>query len=403
MAEEEGKEELANESTADELAQIENMVDLFPELAEDEDVKNLVTVVNNTSTGSEEEEEQEEETGEEEEEEEEETHEEEDEEESEEEDEEEEDEEEEDEEDPDDIFSLKKKKSVEVDFEFDENIKNFLKKNYSIDDESTFFNSVNKWRGDAQKFSETQGQLDELMEGIQSLPDQIKASINAFAEGQDYIQAFGADGHLDFSKSFDKQDEDDIVKHYYPNKYKDIIKKLDDDDLTEEEAEERILFLKDAAEQVYRKDQKSIEDRRAAMVKQEQEKLNKIKESASSSVSFLKDTFPNFKNSDLQKIRRALVDGNFDSLLYDRKGAIKKDAAIRLAFAFNYEKILERAKGVAENKGRSKANLEIASKGKKKLKKNKSTSGAQKENKAHEAIEHLSVHMQNDPYAGSMD
>ena len=401
MIEEEEKEGTANESVGDDLSQIENMVELFPELAEDEDVRNLVEVVNNnTSTGSEEEEEEQPEETEEEEAEEEEQEEEE---EEEEEESEEEEEEEEEEDDPDDIFSLKKKKSVEVDFEFDDDIKSFLKKNYSIDDESTFFNSVNKWRGDAQKFSETQGQLEELTEGIQSLPDQIKAAINAFAEGQDFVQAFGADGNLDFSKSFDKQDEDDIVKHYYPKKYKDIIKKLDDDDLTEEEAEERILFLKDAAEQVYKKDQKSIEDRRATLVKQEQEKLERVKETASSSVSHLKETFPNFKQSDLQKIKRALVDGNFDSLIYDRKGAIKKDAAIRLAFAFNYEKILDRERGVAENKGKTKANLEIASKGKKKLKKNKSTSGVQKENKAHEAIEHLSVHMEQDPYSQTMD
>jgi hypothetical protein len=380
-------------SVADDLSSIEALVEAFPELADDDDVQNLVGVVNQTSTDSNEEEVEEEEVEEEEEfedEEEQEVEEDED-------VEEEEEIEEEEEEDDDFIFSTKSKKSVEVDFEFGKDVIKYLKDKYSIDDESKFFNSVNKWRSDAQKFSDTQSKYDELLDGMHSLPEEIKASINAYANGQDYIEAFGTQDRLDFKLDFQKQDEDAIVKHYYPKKYKSIIKRLDDDDLTEDEADERIKDLKDAAEQVYKRDQKSIEEKRATYVREEQERQKSLKESASGSVDFLRETFPNFKSSDLQRIKKTLVDGSFESLLYDRKGAVKQDAALRLAFALHYEQILNQEKEKAESKGKTKANLEIAGRGKKKLGKNKSASVKANE-KAANAVSHLEDHFGDDPY-----
>ena len=268
-----------------------------------------------------------------------------------------------------------------------------------MDDPNKFFNSVNTWRNDSQKFSETNSKLEELNSDLQSLPNEIKAAIGAYAEGGDYIAAFGVNGKLDFNKPFDKQDEDDVVKHYYPDKYNAIIKKLDNDDLTEEEAEERILELKDVAKEIYNRDQKGIENERAALIRKEQERVKTVKNSASSSVDYLKEQFPNFKSADLQRIKKILVDGNFDSHIYERNGAIKKDAAFRLAFYLHGDTILERVKGISKNKGITEANLEIAKKGNKQLNKNKSTSAIHKEQKAEDAISHLNVHMQSDPYS----
>ena len=390
---EQGEEYTDDNGIADELAQLNALAELMPELADDEDLKNLSAIVNKTvspveATGEESEEEEEEDEEEDE-----------DENENEEESDDEE-EEDEDEEDENDIFGLNsKKKQVEVDFELGEEAKKYLKEKYAIEDESKFFNSVDKWRGDAQKYSEVEGQYNELQEGLSSLPDQIKSAINAFANGGDFIEAFGAEGRIDFSKNFEDQDEDDVARHYYKDDYNAIIKSLDDGDLSDEEADARIKLLSKASAQVYKRDKASIEDTRAGMIKEQQGRVKVVKETASSSVDFLKEKFPNFKQSDLQRIQRVLVDGNLESRFYNKDGSVKKEAAVKLAMAEYYENILERVKGVSENKGKTEANLDIAERGKKKLTKSKSTAAVQQERKAEDAVSHLSAHMQEDPYA----
>jgi hypothetical protein len=171
---EELNEDLVANQTGDDLSQIAALAEMMPELAEDEEVKGLMDIIDkNTSTDQEEEEEEEGiDFGEEEEEEENQ--------EEEEEEEEYEEEEEEEEVDEDDPWGLgRSKKSVEVDFELGEEAMNYLQSKYSIEDPNKFFTSVDKWRNDSQKQSETEGQLSELLEGIQSLPDNIKASIEA--------------------------------------------------------------------------------------------------------------------------------------------------------------------------------------------------------------------------------
>ena len=401
---EEHNEDLAVNQTADDIAQIAALAQQFPELAEDEEVKGLMEIVDkNTSTDEEGGEEQEELDFGDEQEEEEEEQEEGDEQEEEEEEDEEEDEEEE-EEDEDDPWGLgKSKKSVEVDFELGEDAMKYLKSKYSIDDPNKFFSSVDKWRNDAQKQSETESQHSELLEGLQSLPDNIKASIEAYANGRDYIEAFGAKKGIDFSKDFGTQDEDEIVEYYYPEKYKKIMKKLNDGDLSDEEVDERVKDLYDIARSLYDRDKQSVEDRRAEMVRDQQDRGKRVKASATSSVDSLREEFPNFKSGDLQRIKKILVDGSVDSYLYNKDGSVKEEAAKRMAFFFFGDKILDKEKKVSKNKGKSEANLETVRRGKKKLKSNKSTSGAQQSSKAEESVSHLNTHFKSDPYAESID
>ena len=392
---EELNEDLVANQTGDDLSQIAALAEMMPELAEDEEVKGLMDIIDkNTSTDQEEEEEEEGiDFGEEEEEEE-------NQEEEEEEEEYEEEEEEEEEVDEDDPWGLgRSKKSVEVDFELGEEAMNYLQSKYSIEDPNKFFTSVDKWRNDSQKQSETEGQLSELLEGIQSLPDNIKASIEAYANGGDYVEAFGAKKGVDFSKDFSSQDEDEIVEYYYPEKYAKLMKKLNDGDLSDEEVDERVNDLYDIASSLYDRDKKSIEDRRADLVREQQERGKIVKSSASSSVDFLKKQFPNFKSGDLQRIKKVLVDGTAESYLYNKDGSIKEEAALKLAFFFHGEKILEKARDVSKKKGMSEANMETVRRGKKKLKSNKSTSGAQQSSQADDAVAHLQQHFKEDPYA----
>lgn len=386
--------------TFDDLAQLKALSELNPDLANDEEFKNLSNIITKVaSTGNakpDASEDDEEEYDEEEEEENSGLDNDEEEEEDEEETDEDDEEEEEDEDDP--FGSRKSKKTVDVPFSLDEKAKAFLKKKYAIADEGKFFASVDKWRTDSQKLNEVQDNNEELLEGLQSLPDNIKAAINAFAEGQDYHEAFGNVNRFNFNKEFKDQDKDDVVSHYFPDKYKVLMKKLEDEDLTEDEVEERINDLADAAEALYKKDKKGIEEKRADLIRKEQDRVKKMKESVNSSVKHLQKIYPNFRQAELQRIRQILVEGNPDSIFFNKDGSYKEDAAVRLANALHYSKLVKEVKNKAKNEGVSEANLEIVNKGKKKMDKSKAAAGGERKEAALKAVEHLTTQFRSDPY-----
>ncbi len=397
MANETENNDVKSSQTFDDLSQINALAEMFPEAASSEEFKGLSDIVKKVaSTGSP----ATKETEEEEEEDEEEEHEEEESSEEEEEEEDEDDEDDSEEEDDDNPFGSSKqnKKTVDVPFSFDDKAKSFLKKRYSIDDEGKFFGSVDKWRNDSQKLNEVQESNEELLEGLQSLPENIKAAINAYANGGDYHEAFGSVDRFNFNKEFEEQDKDNVVEHYFPEKYKNIVKKLNDDEITEEDAEERINDLADAAKALYKKDKKGIEDKRAELIRNEQVKIKKIKESVSGSVKYLEKSFPNFKPAEKQRIRQILVDGNPDSIFRNKDGSYKEDAAVRIAHALHYDKLTKKAESIAKNKGASEANLDLVNKGKKKLDKGKAAADSSKKEASLKAVEHLNSHFNKDPY-----
>lgn len=407
--EEEEEQDTAAQQTADDLAHIQALTAEFPELGDDDDVRGLADIISNsTSTDDKDDKTDEDEddpysSKDEDEEGEDEESEEESEEDDESEDEEEDDGEDEDEEDSDDDdpwgISSKGKKSVEVDFELDKEAKKFLKERYAIDDEGKFFTSVDKWRNDSQKLSESKEQFDELVDGIQSLPQNLRDSIAAYANGKDHYEAFGSPERLNYDLDFEKQDIDDIAEKYFPDDYAEVLAKLKEGDLDEDDADAEIKKLAKHSERLYINDKKSLDTKRADYIREEKARVVRIKESANSSVENLKKEFPSFKPSDLQKIKKVLVDGTADSIIYNNDGSVKEQAAKKLALALFGDSILEREKGKATNKGKTDANIEHVKKGNKKMKKSRSASGIQKDREVHEAVSHLDEHFTNDPYA----
>ena len=93
-----------------------------------------------------------------------------------------------------------------------------------------------------------------------------------------------------------------------------------------------------------------------------------------------------------------MVDGNPDSIFRNKDGSYKEDAALRLAYALNYEKLTKRSESIAKNKGVTEANLDIVNKSKKKLEKGKAATVTQKQQMAEKAVEHLSSLAAKDPY-----
>jgi hypothetical protein len=290
----------------------------------------------------------------------------------------------------------------DIEFEIDESMADFITNHYGLNDVSGFFDTVDTWRNQAQKGSKAQGDLDEITEGLQSLPKEIKSAIDAFANGEDFFKAFNSTGgRLDFDVDFAKQDKEVIVKHYYAEQVEKLAQKMESGDLDDVEYDERIDMLYSSAERLFNSDQKMFSERRAEILQKEEDFYEDFKNSAISSVDTLKEQYPNFSGKELQKVRQRLVDGNIESLFVNKDGVYTEEAAKMVAFALYGESVMQSLIDRAERKGESNANEKLVRRGNEKPRASKTQRRQQSE--AMDSISHLTGQFSDDPYSGSID
>jgi hypothetical protein len=130
-----------------------------------------------------------------------------------------------------------------------------------------------------------------------------------------------------------------------------------------------------------------------------EESEKNLRTSVSGSVDALKKEYPDFSNAEIQRIRQFLVKGNVEDLLKEKNGAYKENAAKFVAFALYGEDLVKDLLNQAENRGESKANLEIVERGKKTIQSSKAIENVEKQ-ATNEAVRHLSYMQQSkNPYA----
>jgi hypothetical protein len=283
--------------------------------------------------------------------------------------------------------------------EVPEELADFIEEKYSIKDVNKFFDSVDTWRKQSQEGAKIRDQYEEIVEGLQSLPDDIKAAIDAFAGGKDYKQAFTENTSLvNFREDIEKQDREDVVSHYFKDKYAKLKTKYEEGDLDEDDFEDRVSDLYDSAKKLFNVDKERFEKQRAELMKQQEELAGKFKQSAVSSVERLQQEYPNFSRQELQKVRTRLVKGDIDSIFKNPDGTYKDDAAELISFALYGKRVIQELLESAERRGESKANEEIVRRGSRSMRSSKSQSGKQSK-EAIDAVSHLGSAFQQDPYS----
>lgn len=377
--------EASEEEILAQLNQIEALADIDPSVREMEEYKNLKSIVDKNRTESEETEyEEEEDEYEDEYEDEEETNE----------------EEESDEEDSGNPFGIgsDEEEYEEVEFEIEEEMADFIQQHYGLKDVETFFEKVDTWRTQSQEGAENSRQLEELNEGLQNLPSEIKSAIQAFANAEDYKQAFNSSASsIDYNKDFKDQEQEQVVKAYFNEELKEIKESLEDGDIDEDDYDSKIELLYKSARKLFESDKKMVVDRRADIMREQEETEKNFKTSVVSSVEKLKQQFPNFSKRDLQKVRQRLVDEDIDSLFYNKDGTYKAEAAEMLAFSMFGKQVMESLLSQAEKKGMTKANESIVQRGNKKPRKGQTQRKQSAE--ALDSISHLQGQFAKDPYA----
>jgi hypothetical protein len=317
------------------------------------------------------------------------------------EDEEDEDEDEEYDEDVDDVFGVTKEakveKEVQLTFEPTKEMQKFIESKYGVKDVAKFFSSADTWRNQAQEVSDTKRELELLTSDLQAMPPEIRQAVNLWANGDDYTKAFNQNERLDFSSDFSRQDPENLVQHYLSEQYDELLERLENGKIDDDEFEDRLKMLAGSTKRMFNTDKQALDEEREQFTQRQKNEFQMTKKSALLSVENLSKAYPNFSKTEVAKIRNILVEGKIDNLFTKADGSYNEDAAELVAYAVYGKKMLESVKKVAERRGESKANQRIVDTSSKQLRKQKVSGNEQ--NFSSKEVQHLSSMFKNDPYA----
>ena len=301
----------------------------------------------------------------------------------------------------DDIFGVTKQtkveKEVQLTFEPTKDMQKFIESKYGVKDVAKFFSSADTWRNQAQESSELKRELDLLTSDLQAMPVEIRQAVTMWANGQDYTAAFNQSQRLDFSSDFTRQDPENLVQHYLSEQYDELLERLENGKIDEDDFDDRIKLLAGSTKRMFNSDKEALDNERDQFTQRQKEEFQAMKKSALVSVENLSKAYPNFSKTEVARIRNILVEGKIDNLFTKADGSYNDDAAELVAYAMYGKKMLESIKKGAERKGESKANQRIVDTSAKQIRKQKVSGETQGFNM--KEVQHLSSMFRNDPYA----
>jgi hypothetical protein len=306
-----------------------------------------------------------------------------------------------DDEDVDDVFGVTKEakveKEVQLTFEPTKEMQKFIESKYGVKDVAKFFSSADTWRNQAQEVSDTKRELELLTSDLQAMPPEIRQAVSLWANGDDYTKAFNQNERLDFSSDFSRQDPENLVQHYLSEQYDELLERLENGKIDDDEFEDRLKMLAGSTKRMFNTDKQALDEEREQFTQRQKNEFQMTKKSALLSVENLSKAYPNFSKTEVAKIRNILVEGKIDNLFTKADGSYNEDAAELVAYAVYGKKMLESVKKVAERRGESKANQRIVDTSSKQLRKQKVSGNEQ--NFSSKEVQHLSSMFKNDPYA----
>jgi len=301
----------------------------------------------------------------------------------------------------DDIFGVTKQakveKEVQLTFEPTKDMQKFIESKYGVKDVAKFFSSADTWRNQAQESSELKRELDLLTSDLQAMPVEIRQAVTMWANGQDYTAAFNQSQRLDFSSDFTRQDPENLVQHYLSEQYDELLERLENGKIDEDDFDDRIKLLAGSTKRMFNSDKEALDNERDQFTQRQKEEFQAMKKSALVSVENLSKAYPNFSKTEVARIRNILVEGKIDNLFTKADGSYNDDAAELVAYAMYGKKMLESIKKGAERRGESKANQRIVDTSAKQMRKQKVSGETQGFNM--KEVQHLSSMFKNDPYA----
>lgn len=261
------------------------------------------------------------------------------------------------------------KKNVEV--EFTEDLTNFIKNKYSIEDPNTFINSVDNWRKDAQKKSELEKEYNAVTDYFASLPEGLTNVLEAYGKGEDWQSvAKQSLETIDYSQPFERQSSEDVVKKYFPEYYETQKKALEGGDIDEVEMQEQLARITPSAKKLFEEERKRIEEEKQNILQTQQQQIESLRESAKSSLESFRNENPIFGEksyrSKLDKIYNDLDNGDISKHFVNKDGTWKGDAVEKLFFALYGKEEGQKAVENARKEGASQGAMDVVDRGNRK-------------------------------------
>lgn len=203
----------------------------------------------------------------------------------------------------------------------------------SLKNAADMFGQIKKADELKDKLTETELKAAEVTNFFTSLPVEIKASIQAYAEGKDYkgVLKKVVGGTLDYSKPATYYSQKDMIRAYNPD-----ISSDDMEDMTDREAK----ALYDSAVLRYESEHKEYSQNTERLVKDSEQKAMVFLDSVKETLSELDKTEYNIKK-DTKSYLENKMKSNISDLFFNDKGQYHKDAAEKLYFAIHGKEIVQ--------------------------------------------------------------
>lgn len=261
------------------------------------------------------------------------------------------------------LSTKKGKKEPEVNFEKIEDLYPQIKKIAGLDIKNPkelkkFFETVEKFRTDSQSLGKEKEEKEAFKAIFEGLPENFIGAIDAYYKGDDWKKIVGDVPKFDFNKPIAKQKVDELVKHYFPGKFK-------DEDFEAEEKTDALVIAEQASKDKFITEQKSRETERATRTEKATKQLEAQKVSVKSSAKYLRQSFPDVQPDAEAEIVGMLTGGPAEvaKVFFNKDGSCKEEAAELLMFAKHGKSELTRMMNAAARRAETVTNEEILTRG----------------------------------------
>ena len=205
--------------------------------------------------------------------------------------------------------------------------------------------------------------FDALFTGM---PDELFIAVDKYANNEDYKTFLKSklDSKFDYSLPFKRHSITNVLDAYYPGDFT----KEEIDEFEKDGDDKSIKIALKTAEEKYANDQKNNVESKDKYVEKQKKSQDAYREKLKLSAEVSFETFRadnNFSPKVKKTVKELMSDGveSINSLLFEKDGTWKKEAAEKLAYVLYGKDVIDYAKAIVSRRAESKANEDIITRG----------------------------------------
>jgi hypothetical protein len=208
------------------------------------------------------------------------------------------------------------------------------------------------------QFEEKEQQLTALQSVFTSIPDYMYEAIDKFIKCEDFEDVLrrAVSTKVDFTKPFEKQNEKDIIEHYFPGDFS--------EDEYEDDDDKALKLAKKQAKEKFENDRKNYKPYRTVTQEKSDANVKALKDSANIAISTLSSQVK--LNDNYKTNITKTLNGGFESIaseFFNQDGTWKPDAAEKIMFMKYGKTEIEKVKQFIKNRTESSVTEQFVTRG----------------------------------------